>query len=101
MSMPRTLAVAAIGAVSLLAIAGCSAPADAEPSEQTAAEDYYPVTVIDMAGNEVTIESADSVAVTDNRFFQVAAEPARRRRGDPQHRHARRARFRADRRRRS
>ncbi|CAH0122960.1 ABC transporter substrate-binding protein [Microbacterium sp. Bi121] len=73
MSMPRTLAVAALGAVSLLALAGCSAPADAETPEN-AAEDYYPITVTDLAGNEVTIESADSVAVTDNRFFQLAAD---------------------------
>lgn len=75
MSMPRTLAVAALGAASLLAIAGCSAPAEADPTDQApAAKDYYPVTVTDMAGNEVTIESADSVAVTDNRFFQLAAD---------------------------
>ncbi len=74
MSMPRTLAAAAFGAVSLLALAGCSsAPADAEAPE-TAAEDYYPITVTDMAGNEVTIESAESVAITDNRFFQLAAD---------------------------
>lgn len=73
MSMPRTLTAAAFGAVSLLALAGCSsAPADAEAPE-TAAEDYYPITVTDMAGNEVTIESAESVAITDNRFFQLAA----------------------------
>lgn len=73
MSMPRTLAAAAFGAVSLLALAGCSsAPADAEAPE-TAAEDYYPITVTDMAGNEVTIDSAESVAITDNRFFQLAA----------------------------
>ena len=75
MSMPRTLAVAALGAATLLAISGCSAPAEADPADQApAAEDYYPVTVTDMAGNEVTIESADSVAVTDNRFFQLAAD---------------------------
>lgn len=74
MSMPRTLAAAAFGAVSLLALAGCSsAPADAEAPE-TEAEDYYPITVTDMAGNEVTIESAESVAITDNRFFQLAAD---------------------------
>lgn len=74
MSMPRTLAAAAFGAVSLLALAGCSsAPADDEAPE-TAAEDYYPITVTDMAGNEVTIESAESVAITDNRFFQLAAD---------------------------
>ncbi len=73
MSMPRTLTAAAFGAVSLLALAGCSsAPADAEAPE-TAAEDYYPITVTDMAGNEVTIESAESVAITDNRFFQLTA----------------------------
>ncbi len=65
----------AVGAVAILALAGCSAqtaaPAEVAP---TAAADYYPVTVTDMAGNEVTIESADSVVVTDNRLFQLVSD---------------------------
>jgi iron complex transport system substrate-binding protein len=75
MSMPRTLVATGIGLVGILALGGCAATSDpAETEKPVASEDYYPVTVTDMAGNEVTIESADSVAVTDNRFFQLAAD---------------------------
>lgn len=77
MSVPRNaLAVTSLGLVSLLALAGCASPATEEPAAEkpAAAEDYYPVTVTDLAGNEVVIESADSVAITDNRFFQLAAD---------------------------
>jgi iron complex transport system substrate-binding protein len=76
MSMPRILTATSLGLVSILAIAGCAATPAATSSEEPAAsaEDYYPVTVTDLAGNEVTIESADSVAITDNRFFQLAAD---------------------------
>lgn len=87
----KPLAFVAASVVAMLALAGCgdssSGTASASPEESaeettseeatTEAEDdgaYYPVTVTDMAGNEVTIESADSVAVTDNRFFQLAAD---------------------------
>lgn len=34
----------------------------------------YPMTVTDMVGNEVTIDSVDSVVVTDNRMFAVLNE---------------------------
>lgn len=62
-------------AIAALALTGCSSGGDAEEAAESASDsDYYPVTVTDMAGNEVTIESADSVAVTDNRFFQLAAD---------------------------
>lgn len=75
MSMPRTLSAASFGLVAVLALGGCAASPDApDAAETTAADDYYPVTVTDMAGNEVTIASADSVAITDNRFFQLAAD---------------------------
>ncbi|PCE16453.1 hypothetical protein AUC47_00995 [Microbacterium sp. SZ1] len=75
MSMPRTLTAVGFGLVAVLALGGCAATSDASDVEEPAAsEDYYPVTVTDMAGNEVTIESADSVAITDNRFFQLAAD---------------------------
>lgn len=47
----------------------------AEAAEQTAdAACEYPMVVTDMAGNEVTIDSADSVLVTDNRVFAVLNE---------------------------
>lgn len=72
----RSATIVSIGLVSLLALAGC-AQADPgttpsnEPSAQT--ESHFPLTVTDMAGNEVTISSADSVIVTDNRLFQLVA----------------------------
>lgn len=76
MSMPRILTATSLGLVGLLALAGCASPSAEAPNTEkpAAAEDYYPVTVTDLAGNEVTIESADSVAITDNRFFQLAAD---------------------------
>lgn len=66
-------------------LAACSTPAAdsaavqseeiEEAVEQTAsAECAYPITVTDMAGNEVVIESADSVVVTDNRIFAMLNE---------------------------
>lgn len=74
----RTATALALTLGAALALSACSnAPADDQGSETPAsnsAESYYPVTVTDMAGNEVTIESADSVAITDNRFFQLAAD---------------------------
>lgn len=72
----RSYAAASLVFVTALALAGCSTAGQAgEPAESSAAaEDRFPVTVTDMAGNEVTIESADSVAITDNRFFQLAAD---------------------------
>lgn len=76
MSVPRILTATSVGLVGLLALAGCAAPSS-EASDDAApasAEDYYPVTVTDLAGNEVVIDSADSVAITDNRFFQLAAD---------------------------
>lgn len=72
-------AFAGIAALAVV-LTGCGSS-----SEPTAAEDspsqevteeaaQFPVTVTDMAGNEVTIESADRVIVTDNRLFQLADE---------------------------
>lgn len=77
MSVPRITSVVALGAAALLALAGCSsAPMGQEAKEKpaAAAKAQYPVTVTDMAGNEVTIESADSVVVTDNRLFRLVAD---------------------------
>lgn len=34
----------------------------------------FPLTVTDIAGNEVTIESLDSIVITDNRLFQLASD---------------------------
>lgn len=66
------LAGIAIAAIALTGCASGSAPAEQQSAPETTAE--FPRTVTDMAGNEVTIESADSVAITDNRFFQLAAD---------------------------
>ncbi|MGQ7311024.1 ABC transporter substrate-binding protein [Microbacterium arabinogalactanolyticum] len=77
MSVPRITSVVALGAAALLALAGCSsAPTGQEAKEKpaAAAKAQYPVTVTDMAGNKVTIESADSVVVTDNRLFRLVAD---------------------------
>lgn len=75
MSVPRTLVAVGIGLAGVLALGGCAVTSDTADGEKpTASTDYYPVTVTDLAGNEVTIESADSVAITDNRFFQLAAD---------------------------
>lgn len=63
-------------AITALALTGCSTAsfamgnADAEES-QTAPSADYPITVTDMAGNEVTIESAESVGVFHNQSFGV------------------------------
>jgi len=75
MTKRRLPAVAALALVSALALSACAGePTATGTSPADSTEGYYPVTVTDLAGNEVTIESADSVAITDNRFFQVAAD---------------------------
>lgn len=68
---------AAIFVASGLILSGCSA-ANTTSSDETSTENLsvssdceYPKTVIDLAGNEITIDSADSVLVTDNRAFGV------------------------------
>ncbi|UOQ61475.1 ABC transporter substrate-binding protein [Leucobacter rhizosphaerae] len=77
MTSRRLLAACSLAIATAITLAGCSGSTTEDSSSAasgTANADYYPVTVTDMAGNEVTIESADSVAITDNRFFQVAAD---------------------------
>ncbi len=76
----RTTAAVAGMALAALVLVGCgntgADPAAQPDSTEDAGQnsDHFPVTVTDMAGNEVTIDSAESVVVTDNRVFQVVAE---------------------------
>lgn len=68
----RALTTFAGVGIAALVLAGCSSSTDegAAP-EETAASDLYPMTVTDLAGNEVEIESADSIVITDNRVFGI------------------------------
>lgn len=68
------MSAVALTAIAALTLSACSSSASSAETEAAPAESYYPITVTDMAGNEVTIESADSVAITDNRFFGLAEE---------------------------
>ncbi|MDZ8172246.1 ABC transporter substrate-binding protein [Microbacterium xanthum] len=69
----RPAATLSLVAASALLLAGCAGSTEPEAVEAAASsDDYYPVTVTDMAGNDVTIESADAVGITDNRFFGIA-----------------------------
>ena len=71
----RLLAAASLTIASALTLGACAGtPADETGEGPADTGSHYPITVTDMAGNEVTIESADSVAITDNRFFQLAAD---------------------------
>ena len=72
----RLIAAASLGIASALLLSACAGSPAAAPTDSgpVAEEDYYPVTVTDMAGDEVTIDSAESVVITDNRFFQLAAD---------------------------
>ncbi|PZQ88957.1 MAG: iron ABC transporter substrate-binding protein [Leifsonia xyli] len=74
MTTRRLAAVASLALASALAFTGCAATPTSGGSTSPDAAGYYPITVTDLAGNEVTIESAESVAITDNRFFQLAAD---------------------------
>ena len=69
-------AVAAIAltlgaALTLSACATSPSTATPEPATPETSESYYPITVTDLAGNEVTIESVDSVGVFQNQSFGV------------------------------
>lgn len=77
MSVPRITMTVALGAVALLALTGCGTAEAADSTDAktpAAGGEHFPVTVTDMAGNEVTIESADSVIVTDNRLFRLVSD---------------------------
>lgn len=70
----RGITVLAGVTISALALAGCAdaegeEPQEASNSENTGSDVEFPLTVTDLAGNEVTIESADSVAVAHNQSF--------------------------------
>lgn len=67
-----TLAGIAVAALALTGCASGNSATEEAPEKGSTAE--FPVTVTDMAGNEVTIESADSVIVTDNRLFQLVSD---------------------------
>lgn len=63
-------------AVTAIALTGCAGtegeePTEASNGESTGIDVEFPITVTDLAGNEVTIESADSIAVTHNQSFGV------------------------------
>ncbi len=74
MTLRRFAAAVPLALASLLVLSACAGTSTAPASSAAAAADYYPVTVTDLGGNEVTIESANSVAITDNRLFQLAAD---------------------------
>ncbi|MGO1539242.1 MAG: ABC transporter substrate-binding protein [Leucobacter sp.] len=71
----RTTAVVALTLGAALVLSACSGAADeaaeapAEGNNSAAVE--YPITVTDMAGNEVTIESVESIGVFHNQSFGV------------------------------
>lgn len=70
----RAAAAIALTLGAALTLSACaSAPSTATPAAPApeTSEEYYPITVTDMAGNEVTIESADSIGVFQNQSFGV------------------------------
>lgn len=93
LAIPRRTATFTFAAATTLALvlAGCSSGGNSAAAEDKQSEEVaeavtgaaeetanvaceYPLTVTDMAGNEVTVESADSVVVTDNRAFAILNE---------------------------
>lgn len=93
LSAPKRTATLTFAAATTLAVilAGCSTGGASSAAEEKQSEEIteavadaadktadavceYPLVVTDMAGNEVTIESADSVVVTDNRAFALLNE---------------------------
>ncbi|WP_313816319.1 ABC transporter substrate-binding protein [Citricoccus sp.] len=81
----RRLGLAALVTTAALALTACgggseaettdgsaSASSSASSSAGTSAEaQSFPLEIEDMAGNQVTIESADSIIATDNRIFRT------------------------------
>lgn len=75
MTMRHRAAVLPLALASLLTLSACATASDANPTASASSNaDYYPVTVTDLGGNTITITSAESVAITDNRLFQLAAD---------------------------
>ncbi len=72
MSMPRILGGTALGLAGLLALAGCSSQATAEPKETT--EAAATVTVEDNNGTQEIATPPTSVVATDNRTFQTLSD---------------------------
>ncbi|WP_309065873.1 siderophore ABC transporter substrate-binding protein [Microbacterium sp.] len=72
MSVPRILAGTSLGLVSILALAGCSSPAAAEPEKSEAAAST--VTVEDNTGTHKIATPPASVVATDNRTFQTLSD---------------------------
>lgn len=72
MSMPRVLTVASVGVVGLLALAGCSTSAEAEPEQTAAAAES--VTIEDNTGEHEIATPPASVVALDNRTFQTLSD---------------------------
>ena len=72
MSMPRVLTAASVGVVGLLALAGCSTPAEAEPEQTEAAA--ASVTIEDNTGEHEIATPPASVVALDNRTFQTLSD---------------------------
>ncbi|WP_314426615.1 ABC transporter substrate-binding protein [uncultured Microbacterium sp.] len=72
MSMPRILTATSVGLVGLLALAGCSTSAEAEP-EQADAETAS-VTIEDNTGEHEIATPPASVVALDNRTFQTLSD---------------------------
>lgn len=76
----RRLSLAALVATAALALTACgtgantaaeTSPASSSASSAGAEAQSFPVAVTDMAGTDVSIESADAVIATDNRIFRT------------------------------
>jgi iron complex transport system substrate-binding protein len=72
MSVPRILTVTSVGVVGLLALAGCSTAAEAEPEETEAAA--ASVTIEDNTGEHEIATPPASVVALDNRTFQTLSD---------------------------
>lgn len=80
-TMNRRLGLAALVTTAAFALTACggnaatsesAAPASSSASSSASAEaQSFPMDVTDMAGTDVTIESADSIIATDNRTFRT------------------------------
>ncbi|VXB62501.1 siderophore ABC transporter substrate-binding protein [Citricoccus sp. K5] len=81
----RRLGLAALVTTAALALTACGGGSEAETTDSSASASSsasgsagasaeaqsFPLEIEDMAGNQVTIESADSIIATDNRIFRT------------------------------